>query len=56
MYPDERTRELIDEMLRKGTTRSTELSGILERDHNIKIEPHFITEYKYMEMMKVRSS
>jgi hypothetical protein len=53
---DERTRELIDEMLRKGTTRSTELSDILERDHGIRLKPHFITEYKYMEMVKAKSS
>jgi hypothetical protein len=47
MYPDERIRELIDESLRKGITRSTELSDILERDNGIEIPPHFIAEYKY---------
>ena len=52
MYPDERTRELIDEMLRKGTTRTTELSDMLERDHGIKLAPHFISEYKYTEIIK----
>jgi hypothetical protein len=55
MYLDERTREFIDEMLQKGTTRTTELSDILERDHGIKLEPHFISEYKYMEIIKGRS-
>jgi ferritin-like protein len=30
MYPDERTRELIDQMMRKGITHSTELSDMLE--------------------------
>jgi hypothetical protein len=52
VYPDERTRELLDEMLRKGITRTTELSEILERDHGIRLEPHFISEYKFLEIMK----
>lgn len=52
---DKRTREFIDEMLRKGTTRSAELSDILERDHGVRLEPHFISEYKYMEIIKGRS-
>jgi hypothetical protein len=52
VYPDERTCKLIDELLRKGTTRTTELSDILERDHGIRVEPHFISEYKFMEIMK----
>jgi hypothetical protein len=56
VYPDERTRGLIDEMLRKGITRSTELSEILERDHGIMLEPHFISEYKFLEIMKGRPS
>jgi ferritin-like protein len=56
MYPDERTRELIDEMLRKGITHSTELSDMLERDHGIRLEPHFIAEYKFLEIMKGRLS
>jgi hypothetical protein len=56
MYPDERTRELLDEMLRKGITRTTELSDILERDHDIRFEPHFISEYKFLEIMKGRPS
>jgi cytosine/adenosine deaminase-related metal-dependent hydrolase len=54
MYLDERTCKIIDEMLRKGTTRSTELSDMLDRDHNIKLEPHFISEYKYLEITKGR--
>jgi hypothetical protein len=33
-----------------------ELSDILERDHGIRLAPHFITEYKFMEMMKGMSS
>jgi hypothetical protein len=56
MYPDERACKLVDEMLRKGTTRSAELSDILERDHDIIVEPHFIAAYKFMEIMKGRSS
>ena len=55
MHLDEQICKLIDEMLRKGTTRSTELSDMLERDHGIRLEPHFISEYKYMEIMKGRS-
>jgi hypothetical protein len=53
MYPDERTCELIDEMLRNGMTRSTELSDILERDHGIRLEPHFIAEYKFLKIMNI---
>jgi hypothetical protein len=56
MYPDEQTCKLIDEMLLKGITRTTELSNILERDYGIRIEPHFISEYKFLEIMKARSS
>jgi hypothetical protein len=56
MYPDERTCKLIDELLRKGIARSTELSDILERDHGIEVPPHFISEYKFKEIMKDRFS
>jgi hypothetical protein len=52
MYPDAQIYKLIDEMLEKGTTSSMELSDILERNHGISLAPHFITEYKFMEMMK----
>jgi hypothetical protein len=52
MYFDERTCEVIDELMRKGTTRTVELSDILERDYGIRLEPHFISEYKFMEIMK----
>jgi hypothetical protein len=38
--------------MQKGITRSTELSDILERDHGIRLKPHFISEYKFMEKMK----
>jgi hypothetical protein len=34
-------------LLQKGITRSTELSDILERDHGIRVEPHFVSEYNY---------
>jgi hypothetical protein len=47
MYPDEDICKLIDESLRKGIMRSTELSDIIERDHGIEIPPHFISEYNY---------
>jgi hypothetical protein len=56
MYLDERTCKLIDEMLEKGTTSSIELSDALERDHGIRLAPHFIAEYKFMEIMKSISS
>jgi hypothetical protein len=56
MYPDERTCELIDQLMRKGTTRTTELSDILERDYGVRIEPHFISEYKHKETMKREAS
>jgi hypothetical protein len=52
MYTDERICKIIDELLRKGITRTTELSDILERDHGIRLEPHIISEYKFMEIMK----
>jgi hypothetical protein len=54
MYPDERTCKLIDELLRKGITRTVELSDILEHEHGISLKPHFISEYKFMEIMKSR--
>jgi hypothetical protein len=54
MHLDERTCKLIDEILQKGITRSTVLSDMLERDHSIKLEPHFISEYKYLEITKGR--
>jgi hypothetical protein len=52
MYPDEQACKLIDELLRKGITRTTELSDILKQEHGIKVEPHFISEYKHKEIMK----
>jgi hypothetical protein len=56
MYPDEQTCKLIDELMRKGTTSTTELSDILEQEHGIRVEPHFISEYKHKEIMKRVSS
>jgi hypothetical protein len=47
MHPDKEICKIIDELLRKGVKRITELSDILERDHGIEIPPHFISEYNY---------
>jgi hypothetical protein len=52
VYLDEQTCKLIDELMRKGTTHTTELSDILERDYGTKVEPHFISEYKYKEIVR----
>lgn len=45
--PDKKICELIDKMMRQGITRGTDLSEVLEKDHGIKIPPHFLAEYKY---------
>jgi hypothetical protein len=43
---------IILEMEWNGVTLSKEQSKILERDHGVKIAPHFIAEYKYCEKKK----
>jgi methyl coenzyme M reductase alpha subunit len=52
MYPDERTREFIDEIRRNGVTGSSEISRIIERDNGIEVPPHIIAEYKYREQRR----
>jgi hypothetical protein len=38
---------IIREMEHNGITKRTEQSKILERDHGVKVAPHFISEYFY---------
>jgi hypothetical protein len=52
MYPDKRACEIIDQLPRYGITRNLELSDILKREHGLDVEPHFISEYKFKEIMK----
>jgi arginase len=44
---------IIREMGRNGITKRTAQSKILERDHGVKIAPHFISEYFYRERMGI---
>jgi hypothetical protein len=47
LIPEKRVFGLIDEILRKGVTGSSEISRIIERNNGIEIPPHFIAEYNY---------
>ena len=41
--------ELIEEMVRKGIMSTVEISEILEREFDVKIAPHFISEHLFHE-------
>lgn len=43
---------LLDEIIRKGITFSSEQSEILWQDYGIDIPPHILAEYKYHESKK----
>ena len=37
--------KIINEMIRNGIMSTVKMSEFLERDHGLKIAPHFISEY-----------
>ena len=42
---DKKIIEIIKETIRNGIMSTVKMSEILERDHGLKIAPHFISEY-----------
>ena len=44
---DKQIIEIINEMIRNGIMSTVKMSEILEREHGLKIAPHFISEYLF---------
>jgi hypothetical protein len=53
MYSDEQIHKLIDELMRKRTTRSAELSDILERDRGVRFSTRILSARNLLRFAKI---